>query len=57
VFNSVEHGAICTYKLRFADSIDFCFYHLKKPAAESRGMLVEAYGDHAVSKSQCYEWF
>ena len=32
----------------------FC-YHLKKTAAESHRMLVEAYG--ALGKSQCFEWF
>jgi len=32
-------------------------YHLKKTAAESHRMLVEAYGDHARGKSQCYAWF
>jgi len=32
----------------------FC-YHLKKTAAESYRMLVEAYG--ALGKSQCFEWF
>lgn len=34
----------------------FCF-HLKKTAAESHRMLVEAYGEHALGKSQCFEWF
>ena len=33
----------------------FC-YHLKKTAAESR-VLVEAYDEHALGKSQCFEWF
>ena len=42
------------YDLRAA--LIFC-YHLKKTAAESHLMLVEAYGDHALGKSQCYEWF
>ena len=38
-------------------------YHLKKTAAESHQlqnrcrMLVEAYGEHALGKSQCFEWF
>jgi len=32
----------------------FC-YHLKKTAAESQRMLVEAYG--VLGKSQCFEWF
>lgn len=34
----------------------FCF-HLKKTAAESHRMLVEAYGKHALGKSQCFQWF
>ena len=32
-------------------------YRLKKTAAESHRMLVEAYGEHALGKSQCFEWF
>ena len=42
------------YDLRTA--LIFC-YHLKKTAAESHRMLVEAYGEHALRKSQCFEWF
>ncbi|PRD17755.1 UNVERIFIED_CONTAM: mariner\T [Trichonephila clavipes] len=34
----------------------FC-YHLKKSAAESHQMLVEAYGGNALSLAQCYRWF
>jgi len=34
----------------------FC-YHLKKTAAESHRMLVEAYGEYVLGKSQCFEWF
>ena len=34
----------------------FC-YHLKKTSAESHRMLVEAYGEHALGKTQCFEWF
>jgi len=33
------------------------YYHLKKTAAELHRMLVEAYGEHALGKSQCFEWF
>jgi len=33
----------------------FC-YHLKKTAAKSHRMLVEAYGEHALGKLQCFEW-
>ena len=42
------------YDLRTA--LIFC-YHLKKTVAESHRMLVEAYGEHALDKSQCFEWF
>ena len=42
------------YYLRTA--LIFC-YHLKKTAAESHRMLVEAYGEHTLGKSQCFEWF
>ena len=41
------------YDLRTA--LIFC-YHLKKTAAESHRMLVEAYSEHALGKSQ-FEWF
>ena len=34
----------------------FC-YHLKKTAAESHRILVEAYVEHALGKIQCFEWF
>ena len=34
----------------------FCF-NLKKSAAESHRMLVEAYGDNALSKTTCRDWF
>ena len=42
------------YDLRTA--LIFC-YHSKKTAAESHQVLVEAYGEHALGKSQCFEWF
>ena len=42
------------YDLRTA--LVFC-YHLKKTAAESHRMLVEAYGEHALGKTQCFELF
>ncbi|GFV48505.1 mariner Mos1 transposase [Trichonephila clavipes] len=34
----------------------FC-YHLKKNSAESHQMLVEAYGDNALSRAQCRRRF
>lgn len=33
------------------------FFHLKKSAAQSHRVLVQAYGDHALSETQCKEWF
>lgn len=42
------------YDMRTA--LIFC-YHLKKSAAESHRMLAKAYGDHALGKTQCREWF
>ena len=42
------------YDLRTA--LVFC-YNLKKTAAESHRMLVEAYGEHALGKTRCFEWF
>ena len=42
------------YDLRTASIL--C-YHLKITAAESHRMLVEAYGEHALGKSQYFEWF
>lgn len=38
------------------EALIFCF-HLKKNASESHRMLVEAYGEHALSQSQCVRWF
>jgi [histone H3]-lysine36 N-dimethyltransferase SETMAR len=37
-------------------SLRFCYF-LKKNAAEAHRMLVEAYGDHALSERQCRNWF
>ena len=36
--------------------LSFCLF-LKKSAAESHRMLVEAYGDHALSEATCKRWF
>lgn len=38
------------------EALLFCF-HLKKSAADSHQMLQEAYGDAALGRSQCFEWF
>lgn len=32
-------------------------FFLKKSAAESHRLLVECYGEHALSERQCCEWF
>lgn len=37
-------------------SLLFCFL-LKKTAAESHRMLIEAYGDHALSGTTCRDWY
>ena len=42
------------YDLR--TTLVFC-YHLKKTAAESHRMLIEVYGEHALGKTLCFEWF
>ncbi|GFU28693.1 hypothetical protein TNCV_468791 [Trichonephila clavipes] len=34
----------------------FC-HHLKKNAAESHQMLVEAYSGNSLSNAQCYRWW
>jgi len=34
----------------------FCFF-LHKSAEEAHQMLVEAYSNHALSRTQCFEWF
>lgn len=32
-------------------------FFAKKTAAESHRLLVELYGEHALAKTQCFEWF
>ena len=38
------------------EALFFCF-NLKKSAAESHRMLVEAYGDNTLSETTCRDWF
>ena len=38
------------------EALLFCF-NLKKSAAESYRMLVEVYGDNALSETTCRDWF
>jgi len=33
------------------------YFILKKSAAETHGILVETYGDHALSEITCKNWF
>jgi len=35
----------------------FYFFNLKKFAAEAHRLLVQAYGDAALSEKSCREWF
>lgn len=44
-------------KRAFAGSITFCF-NLKKSAAEkNHHLLMETYGEHALSEITCRNWF
>ena len=43
-------------KEHLREALLFCF-NLKKSAAESHRMLVEAYGDSALSETTCRDWF
>jgi len=38
------------------EALLFCF-NLKKSAAESHRMFVEAYGDNTLSETTCRDWF
>jgi len=38
------------------EALLFCF-NMKKSAAESHRMFVEAYGDNALSETTCRDWF
>ena len=43
-------------KLKMRTALLFC-PRLKKTAAESHRMLLEAYGDNAISETTCRHWF
>ena len=43
------------YDLRTA--LIFCYRLTKTAGGESHRMLVETYGEHALGKSQYFEWF
>ncbi len=43
-------------KQHLREALLFCF-NLKKSAAESYRLLVEAYGEQALSETTCRDWF
>lgn len=43
-------------KQHIREALLFCF-NLKRSAAETHRMLVDAYGDSAPSKTTCKDWF
>jgi len=43
-------------KKHMREALLFCF-NLKKSAAESHRMLVEAYGDNSLLETTCRDWF
>ena len=42
-------------KQHLREALLFCF-NLKKKAAESHSLLVEAYGEHALTEPSCRQW-
>lgn len=44
-------------KKSFLRGILLHYYIMKKSAAESHRILVEVYGDHALSDTTCRDWF
>ena len=44
-------------KRHLRELLIFYFFNLKKSAAEAHRLLVEAYGDAALSERSCREWF
>ena len=44
-------------KKSFLRGILLHYYFMKKTAAESHRILVEVYGDHALSETTCRDWF
>ena len=53
---SINMSSFVPTKYYLRTALVFC-YHLKKSVAESHRMIVEAYGEHALGKTQCFEWF
>ena len=55
VCNNVEHVEFCAWKQRFADSIDFLL-SFEENCCRIASNAVEAYGEHVLGKSQCFEF-
>ena len=53
---SINMSSFVLTNYELSTALVFC-YHLKKTAAESHRMLIEAYGEHALGTTQCFEWF
>ena len=56
IFSFVILSSFLLKKKHMRKALFFCF-NLKKSTAESHRMLVEAYGDNALSETTCRDWF
>ena len=56
IFSFVIMSNFLLKKKHMREVLLFCF-NLKKSAAASHRMLVEAYGDNALSETTCRDWF
>ena len=56
IFSFVIMSSFLLKKKHMRETLLFCF-NLKKSAVESHRMLVEAYGDNALSETTCRDWF
>ena len=55
-FTASKMSRFLPTKQHLREALLFCF-DLKKSAVESHRLLVEVYGEHALSKTTCKEWF
>ena len=56
IFSFVIMSSFLLKKKYMREALLFCF-NLKKSAGKSHRMLVEAYGDNALSETTCRDWF
>jgi len=56
LFIALKKSGFVPRKEHLREALLFCF-HLKKSAAESHRLLVEASGKHALSETTCRDWF